>query len=112
MTRAELIEAIARAICCPDGCEVIKCKGQRFRMSEATAALAAIEAAGCAVVPREALTNAIEEAFPAGHEQGNDEATAYDWGCRPKQRYAEALRDAQDQARAMIAASPVEARDE
>jgi hypothetical protein len=93
MTRAELVEAMARAICCPDGCEVIKCKGQRFRISEATAALAAIEAAGMAVAPREATVALVMAA--TGRPQPDPEPLMYP-----------AI------YRAMIAASPVEARDE
>ncbi len=51
--RPKLLEALARAICCPDGCEVIGCRGRVYER-KAAAALAAIEAAGCVVVPNEA----------------------------------------------------------
>ncbi len=101
MTRAELTEAMALAICCPDGCEVIKCKGQRFRTGEATAALAAIEAAGFAVVPREAT--------PAMHEAGFEVSTGALLGETMGPGFCAINADIY---RAMIAASPVEARDE
>ncbi len=61
MTRDELIEAMARAMCeCqPGGCFVndggIFC---HIHNDDAAAALAAIEAAGCVVVPRKLLTEA------------------------------------------------------
>lgn len=46
---------------------------------------------------REALIAELREAFNAGVEQGEDEATAYEWGARSRQSrddaFAEYLRD-------------------
>lgn len=46
---------------------------------------------------REALIAKLREAFDAGVEQGEDEATAYEWGARSRQSrdnaFAEYLRD-------------------
>ena len=45
MAVIELVEAVARAMCCPDGCELIGCRARLYE-HEATAALHAIEQVG------------------------------------------------------------------
>lgn len=97
MTRAELVEAMARAICAEDAeCGPWDMAPRVLRQAlrdEATAALAAIEAAGLAVVPREATWEMVRAA--KGRSQPETETIIYP-----------------SIYRAMIAASPVEARDE
>jgi hypothetical protein len=74
MTRAELVEKMARAMCkthgtgqcaalCLSHSSIFTTGGQcpeAPRIYDTTAALAAIEAAGCVVMPREALEKALE----------------------------------------------------
>ncbi len=105
MTRAELIEAMARAICIDNGFDPMCRLSPRDRprwmgyQENATAALAAIEAAGFAAVPREATW----EMHGAGHDASLKSGGEMegDWVEINERIY-----------RAMIAASPVEARDE
>jgi hypothetical protein len=97
MTRAELVEAMARAICAEDAeCGPWDMAPRILREAlrdEARAALAAIEAAGFAVVPREATVAMVMAA--TGRPQPDPEPLMY-----PAIYLA------------MVAASPVEARDE
>lgn len=65
MTRAELVEKIARGLCRSVWGDEVHWTGCR---PQATAALAAIEAAGCVVVPREATTKMEFAGSEAGYE--------------------------------------------
>lgn len=73
--RADVLVAMARAICCPDGCEVIGCRGRMYER-EAIATLAAIEAAGCAVVPRVATDAMCDAAATADPDAWADDPIA------------------------------------
>jgi len=67
MDRNELIEAMARAVCCPEGCTGDTGSGNpcnirsedRTAILQATAAITAIEAQGLAIVPVEATEHMI-----------------------------------------------------
>ena len=107
MTRAELVEAMAAASyeAWRDQCEAreemldwpdTEEEDRVYTLTIATAALAAIEAAGLAVVPREQL-----QIIARSGDYGTLTSPDGD-------RHAEVIL----MARAMIAASPVEARDE
>ncbi len=105
MTRAELVEAMAINALHRQGfgyyTDPMEGGQNAYDLSceareEAEAHLAAIEAAGMAVVPSEAVRHLIW--LPAGGPQDAVSASAWVY--------------AAVQARAMIAASPVEARDE
>lgn len=65
----KLIEAMARATCCPDGCEVIGCRG-RLYVPEATAALTALctlHPSVAAIISGEAVAVPREHAEPMRH---------------------------------------------
>jgi hypothetical protein len=107
MTRAELVEAMAAASyeAWRDQCEAreemldwpdTEEEDRVYTLTIATAALAAIEAAGMAVVPREATDKMLEKARSVriSNARFGDET------------------DPDEYYRAMLAASPVEARDE
>jgi hypothetical protein len=73
--RQKLLEALARAICCPEGCEVVGCRGRLYDR-EAAAALAAIEAAGCVVVPNVATDAMCDTAATADPDAWEDDPIA------------------------------------
>ena len=51
------------------------------------------EAADALRAMTEAMKAALRQAFDAGAEQGSDEATAWEWGCSPRQKRDEAFND-------------------
>lgn len=73
MTRAELVERIKEGVCCQRGTCCLrdqpeKCERDSY-LAEATAALAAIEAAGFVCVPR-GVTKEMADADPYGMGYG------------------------------------------
>ncbi len=109
MTRAELVEAARIGIATANGCvaqgvaDDCRDGGDCLCNRQATAALAAIEAAGMAVVPREATPAMLAD----GHA-----CAAMPWASVVPPEQSEPDYVLAMMWRAMIAASPVEARDE
>jgi hypothetical protein len=114
MTRAELVEKMARAIMCsrPSGGCIVQNWPTEARdnphvataIAQATAALAAIEAAGCVVVPREATREMLLAPLHVGRPWEERDPL----GAMPGHRVMESRVDLRPTIyRAMCAASPL-----
>ena len=107
MTRAELVERMARAIfdLREDEGATWACDGTReIHRAEATAALAAIEAAGFVCVPREATREMLLAPLHIGRPWEDRDPL----GALPRQRVMESRVDLRPMIyRAMLAASPL-----
>jgi hypothetical protein len=66
MNRDQIIKAMARGMCCPEGrCDRVTCDVIIPQVEDAAGALSALEYAGLAVVPREPTQEMVDAALMA-----------------------------------------------